>query len=302
MERPGDPHGARTDPEVSLGDAGIAAEIARAAARGRGPDRTPTLEQLLAAFGEREPTAAARRRVAAACRVAGMGVRPGVMEAEAGQRLLLLPPGAAVGRGRGRALIGLLAVAVVLIVAAGAAALVGGSGGDRASDSLPAAVSTASTATVTTAAPVPATTETAITGTTESVGTQGPDTPPTTTTADDEAAAARRERRRKARQRAKRRQQAAAAERHRDVEVVVDASARPTFLCVDDGHGRQLYGGTLSGRETFRAPEVRLNVGLSSTVVTVDGHQVPLPGSPAGLEISRSGGVQSLPLGQRPCA
>ncbi|MET0603002.1 MAG: hypothetical protein ABW167_13540, partial [Baekduia sp.] len=82
-----------SDPEVPLGDAALATEIANAAARGRGADRAPTLEQLLGAFGEPAPTPEARRRVAAALKVAGMGVRPDLMTAEPGPRLLLLPPG-----------------------------------------------------------------------------------------------------------------------------------------------------------------------------------------------------------------
>src|SRR3954452_23172105 len=146
--------GRPSDPEVPLADAAIATEIATAAARGRGADRAPTLEQLLAAFGEQAPTDAARRRVAAALQVAGMGVRPDLMSAEPGQRLMLLPPGAAGGRSRGRALLGLLAGAGGLGAAGGGAAPVGGGaaragarrwgGADaaRAADSLPAATST----------------------------------------------------------------------------------------------------------------------------------------------------------------
>src|SRR3954462_14284381 len=95
--------GRPSDPEVPLADAAIATEIATAAARGRGADRAPTLEQLLAAFGEHAPPERARRRVAAALRVAGMGVRPALLTAEPGQRLLLLPPGVSGGRSRGRA-------------------------------------------------------------------------------------------------------------------------------------------------------------------------------------------------------
>src|SRR4051794_5869993 len=112
-----------TDPEVPLGDAAIATEIAQAAARGRGADRAPTLEQLLAAFGEPAPTDAARRRVAAALRVAGMGVRPDLLTAEPGQRLMLLPPGVSGGRSRGRAIAGLAGVALVLVAAAAGASL-----------------------------------------------------------------------------------------------------------------------------------------------------------------------------------
>jgi hypothetical protein len=323
MDRPGDSEPIRPEPEVSLADAGIAAEIARAAARGRGADRTPTLEQLLAAFGEPVPTDAARRRVAAALEVAGMGVRPDLRKADAGQRLLLLPPGASAGPGRTRALMGLLAVAAVLIVAAGAAALLGG-GDDRASDSLPAAETTRFTppartdvaAATDTTGTSDTTDTTGTTGSTDTTAATATDTVATTATqpagtttattttedgaASDEQGAAERRRRRKAREREARRQRAA-AERRRTVAVVVDASARPTFLCVEDGEGHQLFGGTLSGRQTFRARRVRLNVGLSSTVVTVDGNPVRLSGSPAGLDITRRGGAQDLPPGQRPC-
>src|SRR4051794_37972987 len=127
------------EPEVPLADAAIATEIARAAARGRGADRSPTLEQLLTAFGEPAPTDAARRRVRAAPRVSGMGSRPDLLEAEPGQRLLLLPPGAAKGPSRGRALAGLLVIGLVLVAAVVLAALLhsGAGRGARANAALP---------------------------------------------------------------------------------------------------------------------------------------------------------------------
>src|SRR4051812_42720527 len=133
------------DPEVPLGDAAIATEIAQAAARGRGADRAPTLEQLLAAFGESAPTDAARSRVAAALRVAGMGVRPDLLSAQPGERLLLLPPSGSGGRSRARALVGLVGVVVILGAAAAGASLLGGSGDDdggRLADDLPAGTTT----------------------------------------------------------------------------------------------------------------------------------------------------------------
>ncbi|HWH92382.1 MAG TPA: hypothetical protein VNT03_00860, partial [Baekduia sp.] len=185
---------------MPLGDAAIATQIANAAARGRGADRAPTLDQLLAAFGEAAPTDAARRRVAAALHVAGMGVRPDLMTAEPGQRLMLLPPGAGGGRSRGRALAGLFAVALVLVAAALGASLLesdGDDGGDRVADSLPSETSTSpaqgggaasdSTPSDTapgTTAPADATTDTAGTDTTA------------TTQADEDAAAAAERRRR----------------------------------------------------------------------------------------------------------
>jgi hypothetical protein len=322
------------EPEVPLADAAIATEIARAAARGRGADRAPTLEQLLAAFGESEPTPAARRRVRAALEVAGMGVRPDLLNAEPGQRLLLLPPGSGSGSSRGKALLGLLAVAAILVFAVAAAALVGGDdGGGRASDDLAAdpastvqttGAATTPTGTGTTPSPVPSTTPTttpqtdttattttpetdttATTDTTAATDTATTETTPaeTTTTPSAEDAAAIKAKRHKRAVRIRReraaRQRAAAARRL--VTVRVDATDRPTFLCVDDGKGKQLFGGTLSGKKTFKARRVRLNVGLASTRITVNGNAVRLDGSPAGLDITRAGGARELPLGQRPC-
>jgi hypothetical protein len=86
------------------------------------------------------------------------------------------------------------------------------------------------------------------------------------------------------------------------VTVRVDPSARPSFVCVDDGRGHQLFGGILAEAKTFKARRVRLNVGLNTTVVTVDGKPVPLAESPAGLDVTRAHGALPLPLGQRPCS
>lgn len=296
-----------TDPEVPLADAQIAARIARAAATGRGADRAPTLEQLLAAFGEPAPTEAARRRVAAALRVAGLGVRPDVEQAPPGQRLLLLPPGAANGPRRGRAAAGVAALALVLGAAAVSAAVLGTDEGDRASDHLADTatftVLTGTTATTTETTPTTETqaetaTDTGTTPATETTPTSTTTPARTTPTAEQQAAAERR--RKKARdRRAARRKRAAAA--RKTVTVRVDATSRPTFLCVENGDGKQLYGGTLSGKEVFRDKVVKLNIGLASTRVTVNGNPVTLNGSPTGLEISRKGGVRQLPLGKRPC-
>jgi hypothetical protein len=297
---------------VPLADAAIATEIAHAAARGRGADRAPTLDQLLAAFGEPAPTAAARQRVRAALTVAGMGVRPDLLNAEPGQRLLLLPPGAGGGRSRGRAAGGVLALVALLATAVAAAALVGNdSSGQRASDDLPAAsaglstatpattpasvgIATSETATETTAT---APSETATTETTATGTTPAETTPPADTAAEIKAKrhqrAVRIRRERAARERA--------ATARTNVTVRVDAGVRPTFLCVEDGAGRQLFGGTLTGHQTFKAKRVRLNIGLSSTRVTVDGNPVRLDGSPAGLDVTRKGGARVLPLGRRPC-
>lgn len=299
------------DPEVPLGDAAIATEIAQAAARGRGADRAPTLEQLLAAFGEGAPTDAARRRVAAALRVAGMGVRPDLLTAEPGQRLLLLPPGTSAGRSRGRGLLGLVGVAAVLIAAAAGASLLD-RGRPQTADSLPSGTTASVTPPASTALPATTPAETTPTDTT-ATETTPTDTTATSTTpsdadADAEAAAAAKLRReRAARARRRRQQEAAAAARRRaatasrQVTVRVDATSRPTFLCVDDGKGNDLFSGTLSGKKVFRGRRIRMNIGLASTQITVNGNPIRLNGSPDGLDITRAGGAKTLPLGQRPC-
>jgi hypothetical protein len=293
------------EPEVPLGDAAIAWEIAQAASRGRGADRAPTLEQLLAAFGENAATPAARLRVSAALRVAGMGVKPDLLNAEPGQRLLLLPPGASAGRSRSRGLLGLVGVAAVLVAAAAGASLLDKNNGkDQNADSLPAGTTSTQAVPATTGTPgataaAPATTD-----------TTGTETAPTSTTpsqSDLDAAAARKRRERAARARRKRELEAAAlakekaAAASRQVTVRVDATGRPTFLCVDDGKGNDLFGGTLSGKKVFRGKRIRMNIGLMSTQVTVNGNPVRLNGSPDGLDITRAGGAKQLPLGQRPC-
>ena len=316
-----------SDPEVPLGDAAIATEIANAAARGRGADRAPTLDQLLAAFGEPAPTPAARRRVAAALRVAGMGVRPDLLTAEPGQRLLLLPPGVSAGGSRGRALVGLLAVAVILAAAAAGATLLNTDDtGDHVADKLPSETSTfpvqgdassaapassttqAETTATETTATDPTTTKTVPAGTdttaTETTTTETTPAETTATTPDEQPDAAEAERKRAARvkrERAKAKRQAAAAAAGKGVTVRVDASVRPTFLCVDNGHGTTMFSGTLTGKKVFRAKRVRMNIGLASTRITVNGNPVRLDGSPAGLDITRKGGARSLALGQRPC-
>ena len=298
---------------MPLADAAIATEIATAAARGRGADRAPTLEQLLAAFGESSPTPAARARVAAALRVAGMGVRPDLASAEPGQRLMLLPPGVSEGRSRGRALLGIAGVALVLVAAAvGASVLQGDDDKDDVASNLPAGTTSGtpgSTATTTDRGGRRRrrrrrprrrrrTTETTATATATA-------TTPTSDDADAEAEAkARRrpsggaERPPSARREAAAKRKAAASQL---VTVRVDATGAPTFLCVDDGSGKVLFSGTLDGKKVFKKRRVRMNIGLKSTQITVNGNPIRLDGSPAGLDITRKGGAKSLASGNRPC-
>ncbi|MBI5104881.1 MAG: hypothetical protein HZB46_07830 [Solirubrobacterales bacterium] len=276
---------------VSLADAEVAAGIARAARKGRGADRAPTLEQLLAAFGEHEPTPDARRRVKAALEVADVRVKPDLEEAAPGQRVLLQVRGGG-GSGSGRALGGLLALAAVLAVAA-VAATIAGQDDKSAGDDLPADTGVSVTAPPTT--PPAATTapeDGGATATTapEDGATTTTTTPATTTPADEPSAAERRAAERE------RRRRAAARKR---VTVRLTAT-QPTFLCVEDEDGLQLFGGTLTGRQTFKGDDLRFNIGLASTEVRVNGKVVPLQGSPTGIRVTRKG-TTVLASGQRPC-
>ncbi|HMS71579.1 MAG TPA: hypothetical protein PKB03_00965 [Baekduia sp.] len=287
------------DPDVSLADAAIAAAIGRAAAQGRGADRAPTLEQLLAAFGEGQPTREARARVSAALRMADVTAEPDLATAAPGQRLSLSAQGGSAASGRPRALTGLFAlIALVLIfgTAFGVSRLLG-DGGDRASSSLddttPFTISSV-TDTTTTAATTTASTSTQETGT----ETTSPAT--TSTTATQTTATETTETTSKADKRAEERKRQRAAA-NRPITVRVDAGTRATFLCVDDGNDNVLFNGTLAGKKTFKARRVRLNVGLATTRVTVNGNELKITGSPAGFDITRKA-VKPLAVGQRPCA
>jgi len=106
---------------VPVGDLEIAQRIAGSARSGGRADREPTLEQLLGAFGEAEPTAQARTRVASALTLAGLRTTPSVHEAHPGERVKLRAP--ATG-GRGRALLGVAALVAIVAAAAVVAAVV----------------------------------------------------------------------------------------------------------------------------------------------------------------------------------
>ncbi len=308
---------------VSLADAELAAGIARAAASGRAADRRPTPQQLLAAFGEPEATPEARRRVADALAVAGVRVEPDLLAAPAGERVTLDPSGAGAPTALQRAkpaLLGGGALAAVLIAGAVAASLMGGDDGSAGDALAPDTAPAVTTVTVTPTAPAPGATAPATTaGTTapattpattpaETAPTDTSTTPTTTTDAEAEAEADAAEERARERRRATERRRArararreAAARRRRAVTVRVDTTGRrPTFLCVEDQNGRRLFSGTLNGRRIFKGREIRLNVGLASTIIKVDRRTISLDSSPDGVAISRTG-VRDLPLGQRPC-
>ncbi|HEY7621208.1 MAG TPA: hypothetical protein VH834_15630 [Solirubrobacteraceae bacterium] len=267
------------DPEpVPIGDLEVADRIARAVRRGGPAERRPTIEQIVAAFGEASPTPDARRRAARALALAGVATVPELSEAAPGQRVAL-----EVRRTRRRRALffGILALAALM----GAAAAVAGTvdfGNDETVADLPAGTSGAPTAELTNSAPT----------TTAATSSQP-------TAAERRRARRARERRARERRARERRARARAAARRR-VTVRLNATL-PTFLCVD-GDGRRLFDGTLSGARTFRAREVRMNVGLGpSTRVTANGKAVALVGSPTGVAITRRGRT-FLPLGARPCA
>jgi hypothetical protein len=252
---------------VPVGDLEIAQRIAGAARSGARADREPTLEQLLSAFGEGEPTPEARTRIASALTLAGLRATPTVHEAHPGERLKLRAPG---GGGRGRIVLGVGALVLVIAAAAVAATVSGGGGGkdDRAANALPATTTTETTAT----------------------------TPPPTSTATTPATPAKPKK--KAKKKAKAKPKPAAP---KQVVVRLVPGDQASYLCVDHGPGTPETETTLSAPLTFKGKRVRINVGLSSVHVTVNGKPFALAFSPSGYDI----GVKKrtfLPQGQRPCA
>jgi hypothetical protein len=248
---------------VPVGDLETAQRIAGAARSGGRAEREPTLEQLLSAFGETEPTPEARTRIASALTLAGLRTNPAVHEAHPGERLKLRPPGAG---GRGRVFLAVGVLALVIGAAAAIAALTGGGGGnnERASDALPVTQTTATT---------PPTTQTTPTTTATT-----PATPPKKKKAAKQKPAP-----------------------PKQVVVRLVPTDQASYLCVDHGPGTPTTETTLATPLTFRGKRVRINVGLSSVRVTVNGKPFALAFSPSGYDI----GVNKrtfLPQGQRPCA
>jgi hypothetical protein len=277
---------------VSVRDLEVADRIARAVRGGKAADRHPTVEQVVAAFGEQEATPDARRRAARALALAGVATIPDLLEAAPGQRVVLEVRSA---RRRRPLLLGILALAALIGAAAALASSVdlgndttgdfpaGSSSTTSASSAASTTSATASTPATTTSTEAPATTTTA---------------KPQPTAAQKRKAARTRARRAREKRARERRAKARAAARAR-VTVRLVAS-QPTFLCVE-GDGRRLFDGTLSGARSFRAKVVRLNVGLGpSTRVTANGKAVPLTGSPTGMQVTPKGST-FLPLGARPC-
>ena len=251
---------------VPVGDLEIAQRIAGAVRSGGRAEREPTLEQLLSAFGEAEPTPEARTRIASALTLAGVHTTPTVHEAYPGERMKLRPPTAG---GPGRLLLAVGALALVVGAAAAVAAVSGGGDDNNggAAKVLPAAEQTTATT------PPP---------------TQAP--PPTTTTTA-----------------AKPKQKKAKPKKNRkpappkQVAVRLVPTDQASYLCVDHGPGTPTTETTLSSPLTFRGKRVRINVGLSSVRVTVNGKPFQLAFSPSGYDIQPTRRT-FLPQGQRPCA
>jgi hypothetical protein len=279
------------DPEpVSVRDLEVADRIAKAVRGGKPADRTPTIEQLVAAFGEAEPTLEARRRAARALALAGVAAVPDVLEAAPGQRLTLEVRHVR----RRRALVGGILALVLLFGAVAAAATQLDFSDDNAASSLPADT----TATGPTTATNTVTQEPQSTGTTSAPTTSTAAKPPATAAARRRAKRLRQRRAREKAAKARRAKARAAAKKR--VTARLNASAA-TFLCVE-GDGKQLFNGTLTGARTFRARVLRFNIGLGpSTRLTANGKVIPLTASPTGLELTPKT-RKFLPLGQRPCS
>jgi len=131
----------------------------------------------------------------------------------------------------------------------------------------------------------------------------GGDSTQTTEQARDESAAQTR-----ARERAQARRRRAAAKRRREkaaaartVRLRLDPSS-PVYACVVDGSGKQLFGGTLSEADSFKAKRIRINLGRPDVRVTVSGKRLKIPAgsNPVGYDLRAGRKPRPLPLGQRP--
>jgi cytoskeletal protein RodZ len=111
----------------------------------------------------------------------------------------------------------------------------------------------------------------------------------------------------KARERAAARKRRAAAKRRkaRAKPKVVQlrlTPAAPVYACVVDGSGKQLFGGTLSASENFKAKRIRINLGRPDVRVTIAKKRLKIPpgSNPVGYDLRAGKKPRPLPLGQRP--
>ncbi len=83
------------------------------------------------------------------------------------------------------------------------------------------------------------------------------------------------------------------------------APTAPTYVCVDNGPGTAVvFEDTLEAPRAFRnAERVRVNLGLRSATVTVNGQPVTIEqsGEPVALELTRDGSTE-IDAGEAPCA
>jgi hypothetical protein len=255
---------------VPLRDLEVAQRIALAARSGSHADREPPLEQLLAAFEEPEPTAEARRRIASALTLAGLRADPPLIDAQPGERITLR---STAGGGRNVKVVAGAGVLALLLTGAAIAATVGGGdgkGGGQAGDTI-------SLETVQSTATVPPTTAAPPVTTAPPVVTKPPAT------------------KKKAAKKKKRPAPPAI------VTVKLIPGPQSSYLCVDRGAGTPATETTLFSPRTFKGKRIRINVGLSTVRVTVNGKPFALSGSPTGYLITPTKRAY-LPQGQRPCA
>jgi hypothetical protein len=80
--------------------------------------------------------------------------------------------------------------------------------------------------------------------------------------------------------------------------------AEETYLCIDDGRGTKLFEGTIATSQSFRAKQLRVNLGRSSAKLYVNGERFRYREGPeaVGFSFSRTGRATPLALGDRPCA
>ena len=263
------------EPEpVSVRDLEVADRIARAVRGGRPADRRPTLEQLVAAFGEAEPTrgCAPSRGAGARPRRRGDGARPA--------------RGAAGPAGRCSRSVTCAGAGRCCWAAAGADRAVR----RRHRRSPPRSTSATTTPRPTCPRPPPrpphrrphtVTQERRDPGDVHDDGGRQGDAHERRAPPRAPGPPARERRRSGARGHAGK-ARAPGPRRAGGASPCASTPAAATFLCVE-GDGKELFNGTLSGARTFRGRVVRLNVGLGpSTRVTANGRAVPLTASPTG--------------------
>jgi transcriptional regulator with XRE-family HTH domain len=111
----------------------------------------------------------------------------------------------------------------------------------------------------------------------------------------------------KAKKRAAARKRRAAAKRRKAraapkvVQLRLTPSA-PVYACVVDGSGKQLFGGTLSTSQSFKAKRIRMNLGRPDVRVTISKKRLKIPpgSNPVGYDLRAGKKARPLPLGQRP--